>query len=120
MLKSLLSENRSLVDDEMSLSTEPLQLDVLIVGCGIAGLAAAVACRLKGFNVTVLESSAEFAHVRRWDHGMKVPLLTQIRIGWGWSPDIVECITYSVRIWNTRSTRSSCNSYEDGCFSQAF
>jgi salicylate hydroxylase len=52
-----------LLIDKMPLPTEPLKLDVLIIGCGIAGLTAAVACRLKGFNVKVLESSPEFAHV---------------------------------------------------------
>jgi salicylate hydroxylase len=40
-----------------------VDLDVLVVGCGIAGLTTAVACREKGFNVRVLESSAEFSHV---------------------------------------------------------
>jgi salicylate hydroxylase len=54
---------RILLIDKMPLPTEPLKLDVLIIGCGIAGLTAAVACRLKGFNVKVLESSPEFAHV---------------------------------------------------------
>ena len=49
----------------MTAPTEALKLDVLIVGGGVAGLTAAVACRQKGFNVTVLESSTAFAHVRR-------------------------------------------------------
>ncbi|PVH84302.1 FAD/NAD(P)-binding domain-containing protein [Cadophora sp. DSE1049] len=42
--------------------TSSLKLEVLIVGCGIAGLSAAVACSQKGFNVRVLEASAQFAH----------------------------------------------------------
>ena len=47
----------------MGSNTPLLDLNVLVVGCGIAGLTTAVACREKGFNVRVLESSAEFSHV---------------------------------------------------------
>lgn len=52
----------------MAPSTKPLKLEVVIVGCGITGLSAAVACIQKGFNVRVLEASAEFAHASsRWN-----------------------------------------------------
>lgn len=53
----------------MATPTAPFQLDVLVVGCGIAGLTAAVACREKGFNVMVLESLAQFSHVRGQTYG---------------------------------------------------
>jgi 2-polyprenyl-6-methoxyphenol hydroxylase-like FAD-dependent oxidoreductase len=36
---------------------------VLIVGSGIAGLSAAVSCKEKGFDVTILEAAEEFDHV---------------------------------------------------------
>jgi 2-polyprenyl-6-methoxyphenol hydroxylase-like FAD-dependent oxidoreductase len=47
----------------MTVTAAPFELEVLVIGCGIAGLTTAVACREKGFNVTVLESSLEFSHV---------------------------------------------------------
>ncbi len=51
-------------------ATKPknLNLDVIIVGAGIAGLTAAACCVEKGFNVTVLESAKEVAHVKQLPH----------------------------------------------------
>lgn len=43
ILEHRILEHLILVDDEMTISTELLKLDVLIVGCGIAGLTAALA-----------------------------------------------------------------------------
>ncbi len=45
------------------LLADPSKLHIMVVGSGIAGLTAAIACKEKGFRVTVLEASAEFSHV---------------------------------------------------------
>jgi salicylate hydroxylase len=39
-------------------------MHVVIVGCGLGGLACAIGCRHAGLEVTVLEQSAELAEVR--------------------------------------------------------
>jgi NADPH-dependent 2,4-dienoyl-CoA reductase/sulfur reductase-like enzyme len=46
-----------------NLLDDPSKLHIIVVGSGIAGLTAAVACREKGFTVTVLEASEKFSHV---------------------------------------------------------
>ena len=38
--------------------TENLRADVLVVGGGPAGLAAAIAARMKGFSVTVMDGAS--------------------------------------------------------------
>lgn len=38
-------------------------LRVLVVGCGIAGLIAAIALKEKGFHVKLVEAATEFSHV---------------------------------------------------------
>jgi thioredoxin reductase len=43
--------------------TQPLRLEILVVGGGITGLTTAIACREKGFNVKVLEGLSQYAHV---------------------------------------------------------
>ena len=39
------------------------QLDIIIVGAGLSGLAASIQCAFSGHNVTVLESARELAEV---------------------------------------------------------
>ncbi|KAF2762115.1 FAD/NAD(P)-binding domain-containing protein [Pseudovirgaria hyperparasitica] len=39
------------------------QLDIIVVGAGLAGLAAAISCALHGHKVTILESAKELAEV---------------------------------------------------------
>lgn len=43
---------------------ESVKLEILIVGAGLGGLSAAVACALGGHHATVLERSPELAEVR--------------------------------------------------------
>jgi len=70
-----------LMIDKMTSPTETLQLNVLVVGCGIAGLTTAVACSQKGFKVRVLESSPEFAHVGNcWQVKILQEMLTLDRL----------------------------------------
>lgn len=41
----------------------PIQLDVIVVGAGISGLASAISSALSGHNVTVFESAKELLEV---------------------------------------------------------
>jgi salicylate hydroxylase len=43
-------------------------LDIVIVGAGLAGLAAAIQCALSGHSVTVLEGAKGLAEVRIVKH----------------------------------------------------
>jgi flavin-dependent dehydrogenase len=57
-------------------------LDIVIIGAGLGGLAAAISCALGGHNVTVLEQARELAEVRcgplrsQWPTGKEPRLLT--------------------------------------------
>ncbi|KAI9172761.1 FAD-dependent monooxygenase OpS4 [Paramyrothecium foliicola] len=59
----------------------PIQLDIIIVGAGLSGLASAVAARLSGHHVTVFESAKELREVGA---GLQVtPNASKILQQWG-------------------------------------
>lgn len=41
----------------------PISLDIIVVGAGLSGLAAAVSCLLSGHKVTILESASALQEV---------------------------------------------------------
>jgi salicylate hydroxylase len=43
----------------------PVSLDIIIVGAGLSGLAAAVSCSLSGHKVTIFESATALQEVSR-------------------------------------------------------
>lgn len=47
----------------VSLHQSPVQLDVIVVGAGLGGLASAISVAQAGHNVTVFESAKELAEV---------------------------------------------------------
>jgi 2-polyprenyl-6-methoxyphenol hydroxylase-like FAD-dependent oxidoreductase len=47
-------------------------LDIVVIGAGLGGLAAAISCALGGHNVTVLEQARELAEVRE-PHTVQTP-----------------------------------------------
>ena len=49
--------------NERALAMASCSLDIIVVGAGLAGLSAAIACKLGGHNVLVLESARELAEV---------------------------------------------------------
>ncbi|KIW88454.1 uncharacterized protein Z519_11023 [Cladophialophora bantiana CBS 173.52] len=72
------------------------KFDVLIVGGGIAGLTTAIACRRKGFNVTVLEATQFYTHV-----GAGILLsgnAAQVLIDMGLQDEMEACSTHMRRV----------------------
>ena len=47
------------------MSTKPFKLRIVIVGAGLGGLSAAIACALADHDVIVLEGAKQLAEVRR-------------------------------------------------------
>lgn len=64
------------------------RLSVVVVGAGIAGLSAAVACALGGHQVTVLEGAKELAEIGA---GFQItPNASKILFRWGLEPKMKE------------------------------
>ncbi|KAI5923891.1 FAD binding domain-containing protein [Camillea tinctor] len=64
----------------------PVQLDIIIVGAGLSGLATAIATTLSGHKVTVFESAKELHEIGA---GLQVtPNATKILQQWDLSPDL--------------------------------
>ena len=53
-----------MLQDSLPLPRSPIQLNIIIVGAGLGGLAAAVSISLSGHKVTVFESAKELLEVR--------------------------------------------------------
>lgn len=87
--------------------TKPL--DIIIVGGGIAGLSAAIAIRLAGHNVTVLESAEKIEEIGA---GLQFSAnATRILAAWGVDKaivdDVVEPYSCIMKRWKDGSTLSS-------------
>ncbi|KAH8652022.1 hypothetical protein BGZ61DRAFT_374855 [Ilyonectria robusta] len=75
---------------------ESPKFNVLVVGCGIAGLTTAISCRKKGFTVTALEASSSFSYV-----GAGIMLsgnVTNVLIGMGLEAEMEACSTHMQRV----------------------
>lgn len=48
--------------------TSPAKLDIIVIGAGLSGLAAAISTALSGHSVTVFESAKELQEVTKYLH----------------------------------------------------
>jgi len=85
------------------------KFDVLIIGGGITGLTAAIACRRKGFDVTVLEATQSYTHV-----GAGILLsgnAAHVLIDMGMEQEMEDCSTHMRRVvfktWDEGKTMSA-------------
>ena len=76
----MLQQNITLYDGRGA----PLSLNIIVVGCGIGGLAAAFTLSKAGHHVTILESASAIGEVGA---GIQVtPNLSRLLIRWGLGP----------------------------------
>lgn len=80
-------------------------LDIIVVGAGLGGLAAAIALALSGHKVRVFEQAPVFGEVGA---GIQVPPnSTRLFLSWGVGPHIEQCVsepkTINIRRWRDGS-----------------
>ena len=85
--------------EQETTTPRPLVLHLIIIGAGLAGLAAAISTRLEGHRVTVLEKSSELQEVGA---GLQItPSASRLFRRWGVFHELEDCVavpmTLSVR-----------------------